>query len=219
MAETIERILPDVDWLPTHQVTTVDELRAIVGVPKATTATKETPYLTPLLAEFIAASPYFMLATAAADGKCDVSPRGDPAGSVAVLNPRTIAFGDRLGNRRIESLQNMISNPHAGLLFLVPGTDEILRVNGRVTLTRDPELMRRLAMNGREPNVVIVLHIEAAYTHCARSILRSKLWDPEMWPDPDTIPTLADMMAEQHQLEAPDPSEGKRNEEYRKTLY
>jgi uncharacterized protein len=201
------------------QVTSIDELVDIIGTPSERIATKVTPYLTPLLRQFVMASPYFLLATSNTDGSCDVTPRGDPPGSLLLLNDRTIAIPDRLGNRRIDSMRNILANPHVGLLFLVPGTDETLRVNGRATITRDPALLSRLEMQGREPRVAIVVEIDEAFTHCARSILRSKLWNPESWPDPDTIPTLAAMMAEQQDMAPPDESTGKRNEDYRKTLY
>jgi PPOX class probable FMN-dependent enzyme len=201
------------------QVTSIDDLVELMGEPSEAVRTKVTPYLTPLVREFVLASPYVLLATAAADGTCDVTPRGDPAGSIAVLDDRTIAIPERPGNRRVDSLRNIITNPHIGMLFLVPGTDETVRVNGRATITTDPELLERLAMNGKPPKAAILVEIEEVFAHCARSILRSKLWEPECWPDPDTIPTLAAMMAEQKQLPPPDESQGKRNEEYRTRLY
>jgi PPOX class probable FMN-dependent enzyme len=201
------------------QITSVDELEAIIGTPSELIRTKETPYLTPLIREFILASPYVLLATAAADGTCDVTPRGDPPGAIAVIDERTIAIPDRLGNRRVDSMRNIISNPHIGMFFLIPGVDETVRVNGRATITREPGLLEQLAVNGKLPKVAIVVEIEEVFAHCARSILRSKLWEPESWPDPDTIPTLAAIMAEQKQLALPDESDGKRNEEYRKVLY
>lgn len=201
------------------QVTTIDELVEMIGVPSERVATKVTPYLTPLLRQFVMASPYMLMATSNVDGSCDVTPRGDPAGSILILDDRTIAIPDRLGNKRIDSMRNILTNPHVGLLFLIPGTDETLRINGRAVITRDPDLLARLAMNGREPKVGIVVEIDEAFAHCARSILRSKLWEPSSWPDPDTIPTLAAMMAEQQRLEPPDESSGKRNEEYRQRLY
>jgi PPOX class probable FMN-dependent enzyme len=201
------------------QITAIDDLVDLIGTPGESARTKSTPYLTPLVRDFILASPYVLMSTSGADGTCDVTPRGDPPGSIAVLDDRTLAIPDRLGNRRIDSMRNILENPHIGLLFLVPGTDETVRVNGRATITRDPALLERLAMNGKLPKVAIVVEIEEAFAHCARSILRSKLWDPAAWPDPDTIPTLAAMMAEQKHLPPPDESTGKRNEDYRKTLY
>ena len=201
------------------QVTDIDELVGMIGEPFERNVRKATPYLTPLVREFVTMSPYFLLATSNSDGTCDVSPRGDPPGSLLILDDRTIAIPDRLGNRRIDSMRNILANPHVGLLFLIPGTDETVRINGRARITRDPALLGRLAMQGREPKVAIVVEVDEAYAHCARSILRSKLWEPSAWPDPDTVPTLAAMMAEQLGSTPPDESAGKRNEEYRKTLY
>ncbi|MCO5215770.1 MAG: pyridoxamine 5'-phosphate oxidase family protein, partial [Thermomicrobiales bacterium] len=153
------------------------------------------------------------------DGTCDCTPRGDPPGAVYFPNERTLVVADRKGNRRVDSLRNIISNPHIGMLFLVPGTDETVRVNGTATLSTDPELCQRLTQQGVPAQLVIIVAIEEVFTHCARSILRSKLWQPDAWPDTDTIPTLAAMLAEQKDLEPPDESQGKRNEEYRQVLY
>lgn len=203
----------------TWQVTTVEELVGIMGEPSKRLRTKATPRLTPLLRRFIAASPYVLLGTADAGGNCDVTPRGDRPGSILVLDDTTIAIPDRLGNRRIDSMRNILANPHVGLLFIVPGTDETVRVNGRARITRDPGLLQRMEMDGRLPKVAIVVEIDEVFTHCARSFLRSKLWDPASWPDPGTIPTLAAMDAEQRHQPLPDESGGKRNEDYRKTLY
>lgn len=201
------------------QVTDIDQLIEIIGVPSERNLRKATPYLTPLVRRFVMTSPYVLLATANSDGTCDVTPRGDPPGSILILDDRTIAIPERLGNRRIDSMRNILANPHVGMLFLVPGVDETVRINGRARITRDPELLGRLAMQGREPKVAIVVEIDEAYAHCARSMLRSKIWEPGTWPDPDTVPTLAAMMAEQLGSAPPDESTGKRNEDYRKTLY
>lgn len=203
-----------------HAVTTVDQLEAIMGHPRQTIADKVTPYLTPLLRDFIESAPFFLMATANADGTCDVTPRGDPPGqSLRIVDDRTLALPERPGNRRLDSLRNMLTNGQVGLLFLVPGTDEMVRVNGRARISADPEMCESLAINGKSPQLVVVVEIEEAFTHCARSILRSKVWEPSSWPDPDTIPTLAAMMAEQAGDVLPDEREGKRNEEYRTRLY
>ena len=202
-----------------HAVTSLDELVEIVGEPRPFLASKETDFLTPLLVEYISKSPFYLLATANAEGHCDVSPRGDPAGAVHVLDERTIVLPDRPGNKRVDSLKNILTNPHAGLLFMIPGVDETVRLNGRATISKDPDLLATLPMQGREPKLAIVLEIDEVYTHCARSILRSKLWEPDAWGDPDEVPTLAAIMAEQKNLTPPDESEGKRNEEYRTRLY
>lgn len=203
-----------------HAVTSVDALKEINGEPRQLIAEKATDYLTPLLVDFLNACPYFMLATSNADGSCDVSPRGDAAGAVRVLDARTIALPDRPGNRRIDSLKNIVSNPHVGLLFIIPAVDETVRINGRATITQDPELLSTMQMQGKTPKLAIVVDIDEVFTHCARSILRAGLWAPATWPDPDTIPTLAAMLAEQKHLPPPDETHGKkRSEEYRSVLY
>ena len=205
---------------PAHVVDTEQSLVDLVGTPSPLIADKETPYVTPLVQEFIEKSPYFLLATAAEDGSADCTPRGDPAGSlVFFLDEKTLVFADRKGNRRVDSMRNLIQNPNVGMLFLIPGTDETVRVNGKATISTDPELCERLSVQGKPATLVVIVAIEEVFTHCARSILRSRIWEPESWPDPDTIPTLMAMLSEQKNLQPPDESQGKRNEEYRKVLY
>lgn len=202
-----------------HAVRSIEALYAVNGEPRDEIVTKHTSHLTPGLVEFLTKAPFFALATANADGSCDVTPRGDAPGAVVVLDERTIAIPDRPGNRRIDSMRNIVANPHVGLLFLIPAVDETVRVNGRATITTDPTLLATMPMKGKTPKLAIVVDIDEVYMHCARAFLRSGLWQPESWPDPDTIPSLAAIMAEQKKRPAPDESCGKRQEEYRKTLY
>jgi uncharacterized protein len=159
------------------------------------------------------------VATADAEGNCDVSPKGDPPGSVLILDERTIALPDRPGNRRADGHRNVLANPHVGVIFIVPNVDETVRVNGRAFITADPELLAAMAVKGKAPKLAIVVEIDEVYMHCARAFLRSGLWQPASWPDPDTIPTLAAIMHEQKNLPPPDESHGKRQEAYRSTLY
>ncbi len=205
--------------LRTHAVTTLEQLHAINGEPSPEILAKHTSYLTPLLVRFIETAPFFLLATADDEGACDVSPRGDPPGAVVVLDERTIAIPDRLGNRRADGHRNLLANPHVGLLFVVPNVDETVRLNGRAFLTTEPELLDRMSQRGRSPKLAIVVEVDEVYVHCARSFLRSGLWKPETWPDPDGVPTLAAMSREQKGLPPPDESVGKRQESYRATLY
>jgi PPOX class probable FMN-dependent enzyme len=205
--------------LRAHEVTTLDALYSLNGEPVDAIVNKHTSYLTPLLEEFIQKSPFFLVATADAEGNCDVSPKGDSPGSVKILDSRTIAIPDRAGNRRIDGHRNLIANPHIGLIFIIPNVDETLRINGRAFLTAEPELLASMAMQGREPKLAIVVEIDEAYMHCARAFLRSGMWQPETWPDPDTVPTLRAIMCEQKDLPPPDESQGKRQEEYRSRLY
>ncbi len=158
---------------------------------------------------FIAKSPFVLLGTSGTDGRCDVSPKGDRAGFVLVLDEQTLAIPDRPGNKRLDSLQNIVTNPHVGLLFLIPGMDETLRVNGTAELVRDDALLDRLAVEGKRPLLGIVVHVEETFLHCARSFLRAQLWDPEHFMARDEMPTLARMITDQTRPND-DPSEHER---------
>ena len=208
-----------VSRLRAHEVKSLDELYAINGAPHESIVNKHTAYLTPLLEEFITRAPFFLIATADGEGNCDVSPKGDPAGAVKIIDRRTIAIPDRPGNRRVDGHRNMLENPHIGLIFIIPNVDETVRVNGRAFITADPELLAAMAMQGKAPKLAIVVEIDEVYMHCARAFLRSSLWKPEDWPDPDTVPTLRAIWNEQKDLPPPDESQGKRQEEYRSVLY
>ncbi len=201
------------------QVRTEDELYGISGQPHPAIREKHTSYMTPLIMDFIRAAPFFLIATADGAGNCDVSPKGDPAGAVVVIDERTLAIPDRPGNRRVDGHRNLLQNPHMGLIFIIPGVDETLRVNGRAFLTADTELLGTMLVQGKAPKLATIIEIDEVYMHCARAFLRSGMWKPEKWPDPDTIPTLGAIMCEQKDLPAPDESQGKRREEYRNVLY
>lgn len=220
-APPVEQTMADIrERIEAHRVTTIDELYELNGEPRPEIVTKHTDHLTPLLVEYLTKSAFYVLATANADGTCDVSPRGDAAGAVRVLDERTLLLPDRPGNRRIDSLRNIVTNPHVGLLFVIPPVDETLRINGRAMITQAPELLASMQIRGKTPNLAIVVDIDEAYMHCARAFLRSGLWQPETWPDPDTIPTLAAIMSEQKQRPAPCEEPGtKRTEAYRDVLY
>ncbi len=213
-------IAPDLmSRLRAHQITTVDEVEAANGVPHPSIMEKEAPRLSPLAIEFIQKSPFFLVATSDAAGNCDVSPKGDEPGFVLVLDDLTLAIPDRLGNRRADGHRNILSNGHVGLIFIIPAVDETLRVNGSAFLTRDPELLARMSVRGKAPNLATIVEIDQVFMHCARSILRAGLWKPAMWPDPDTVPTLHAISCELKDMPVPDESEGKRNESYREYLY
>jgi len=205
--------------LRAHQVAVVDELYAVNGVPSQAIAEKHVTYLTPLVEEFIARSPFFLIATADADGNCDVSPKGDAPGVVRVLDERTIAIPDRLGNKRVDGHRNILANGHIGLLFMIPNVDETLRINGRCFLTTEPGLLESMALQGRAPKLAMVVEIDEVYMHCARSFLRSGLWKPETWPEADANPTMHAINCELKDLPPPDESLGKRQEEYRSRLF
>ena len=173
--------------------------------------------------DFIKRSPFLCLGTQNADGKADVSPRGDPAGFVKVLDPQTLAIPDRPGNNRLDSLANIVANPNVGLLFLVPGFDETLRVNGTATLVTDPDLLKTMSVRDRAPKLTIVVSVSEVFLHCAKAFRRSHLWDPEHFQDRSEMPSLSRIILDQT-TGAPNDAEMQKldaelEETYRKTLY
>jgi PPOX class probable FMN-dependent enzyme len=173
--------------------------------------------------DFIRRSPFLCLGTQNADGKADVSPRGDPAGFVKVLDPKTLAIPDRPGNNRLDSLANIVANANVGLLFLVPGFDETLRVNGTATLVTDPDLLETMSVRDRAPKLAIVVSVNEVFLHCAKAFRRSHLWDPEHRQDRSEMPSLSRIILDQT-TGAPDDAEMQKldaalEETYRKTLY
>jgi len=157
-------------------------LRGIVPDPPPHAWEKEADHLTEDAAAFIVESPFAVLATADASGRCDASPRGGPPGFAAVLDPRRIVIPDYTGNRRQDSHRNIIANPFVGLVFFVPGVLETLRVNGRATLNTDPDLLASLATGGQRSKLAIDISIDVAFVHCGKAPIRSHLWDPSTWP-------------------------------------
>jgi len=180
--------------LDPHQIHSIDALEALFDTPGEAAIRKETDRLVPVYRRLIEASPFLVMATEGPGG-LDCSPRGDPAGFVQLLGDRHIALPERRGNNRIDSLRNLIDDPRIGLLFLVPGKGETLRVNGRARITTDPALMERTAMKGKPPQCVIVVEIETVFFQCARALLRSRLWDPESRALAEGTPTAGEMLA------------------------
>lgn len=201
-------------------ITSIEDLETLFGHPKHTSVAKESEAMTALEQEFIRASPFHLLATSHTDGTCDVSPRGDPPGSVQVLCERTLILPERAGNKRVDSLRNIVVNPHVGLLFIVPGLDETLRINGRARLTTNAPLLARYAVQGKAPDLAIVVHTEAVYMHCARAFRRSKLWDPATWPESGSVPQMPAVLKTKLELEGSlDEIACEREERYRRSLY
>jgi PPOX class probable FMN-dependent enzyme len=178
-------------------ITTHEALRDLIGEVKPRTKQKIIGHLDEHARNLIAHSPFVLLATSAPDGSCDVSPRGDPAGSVLVLDDRTLVLADRPGNKLADSFRNIIDNPHAGLLFLVPGMNETLRVNGRAKLLSDAPFFDSLVVQGKRPKLAVVIEVEELYMHCAKAFLRSSLWDSSTWPERSTLPTLGTILRDQ----------------------
>jgi|SRR5581483_3633969 len=166
-----------------HRITTVEQLRARIGEPSPIVPQKLWKSLNETAVGFIKQSPFLLLATADADGNMDVSPKGDGPGFVEIENETTLLIPDRSGNKLIFGLQNILSNPHVGLIFLIPGTGETFRVNGRAELTVDPVILERLSARGKPAVVAIRVTIEECFLHCAKAFLRAQLWQPEHWPE------------------------------------
>ncbi|HEY7621976.1 MAG TPA: pyridoxamine 5'-phosphate oxidase family protein [Solirubrobacteraceae bacterium] len=177
-----------------HAIDAVDQLREHIGEPQQRVLDKQLDHLDRHCRDFIARSPIALLATAGADGRCDCSPRGGPPGFARVLDERTLAIPDYTGNRRQDSHVNVLENPHVGLIFLLPGMGETLRVNGGARLSNDPALLESLATGGtRPPRTALVVHVEEAYLHCAKAFLRGQVWNPETWTPAGELPSAAEI--------------------------
>ncbi|MGE0683681.1 MAG: MSMEG_1061 family FMN-dependent PPOX-type flavoprotein [Candidatus Binatia bacterium] len=170
--------MPHVDL---HRITSVDQLRSIIGEPSPLVSHKLWKTLEPAAVDFIQRSPFLLLATADGAGNQDVSPKGDGPGFVAIENDTTLLIPDRKGNKLIFGLQNILMNPQVGLLFLIPGTGETLRVNGAAELTVDPTVLERLSARGQPATVAIRVTVRECFFHCAKAFIRSQLWQPEAW--------------------------------------
>ena len=175
------------------EITCEAELReALGGYPSGRAATKDRPVLHPLQAEWLRSSPFCVLATSDADGHCDASPKGDPAGQlIHVLDPSTVVIAERPGNKRADGYLNVLANPHVGLIALIPGRNDTLRINGRARLVRDAPWFDDLVVRGQRPILALLIEIEQVFAHCAKAFMRSRLWDPSSWPAADDLPSVA----------------------------
>lgn len=179
------------------------ELRSMYGPPSEIATRKCLPRLDEHCGHFIARSPFLCLSSAAADGTADVSPRGDAPGFVRVLNDHSLLIPDRLGNNRIDTLLNLLQNPHVGLLFLIPGVDETLRVNGLARIVRRSELLDQCAVNGKTPRTGLLIEVREAFLQCAKALRRSRLWSNDYLISRDQFPTLGKILVDQIGLTTP----------------
>jgi uncharacterized protein len=179
------------------EICTVDELRAIYRMPGGGAVAKEHATITANDRSFIAHAPFVMIATSDDTGRCDVSPKGGPPGFVSVLEDGRVAIPDLSGNNRLDSMQNVLANPGVGLLFLIPGIDETLRVNGRAQLSRDPAVLAACAVGDAVPKVAITVDVDEVYIHCAKALRRGAVWQPDAWPDTSDMPTIAKMLRDE----------------------
>lgn len=195
-----------------------DELRELLGEVMPRAATKERVRLHERDRQWLATSPFCLIATSDDQGNCDVSPKGDPAGFVHVIDDATIAIPDRPGNRRVDGFRNILKNPHVGLIFLIPGRNETLRVNGRARLVREAPFFDEMIVKGHRPHLALVVEIEQIFFHCAKAFMRSALWKPDTWGD--DLPTHAKMVIETQKVEETlEQLESYYGEAYTKQLY
>jgi PPOX class probable FMN-dependent enzyme len=171
------------------EITTEAQLRALLGEPAPAALAKERDALHEFDREWLASSPFCLIATSAADGSCDVSPKGDPPGFTLVLDDRTIALPERAGNRRADGYRNILANAHVGLIHLLPGRTDTLRINGRARLVTAADLLDRMVVKGHRPVLAVVVEIEQVFHHCGKAFLRSQLWDPATWDVADAVPS------------------------------
>ncbi len=176
-----------------HRIKSLTDLEALYSSPLATTLKKETPFINDQYKRLIEASPFLAIASVGPEG-LDCSPRGDGPGFVQIIDDRTIAIPDRRGNNRLDTLRNIIRDARVALLFMIPGWNETLRINGRAYLSTKPDLRARFAVNGSEPVTVIIVEVDAVYFQCARALKRSKLWNNDARIDPNTLPKAGELI-------------------------
>jgi uncharacterized protein len=209
---------------PDHLVQDEAALRALFPATHTLAALKCLDALDAHAQEFIRRSPFLCIGTQDAEGRADVSPRGDPPGFVRILDDRTLAIPDRPGNNRLDTQANILANPQVGLLFMVPGFDDTLRVNGRAQLTTDPDILTPMAVNDRLPVLAIVVSVDEVFLHCAKAFRRSRLWDPDARQDRRAMPSLLKMILDQTTGAPQDAAEMRRIDDgleadYRSSMY
>ncbi|MBI5757521.1 MAG: pyridoxamine 5'-phosphate oxidase family protein [Planctomycetales bacterium] len=184
----------------TEQVRSAGELATIVGTPSGVSLKKELKTLDEHMRRFIAHAPFVVISTHSADGRCDASPRGDAPGFIHVVDDRTLLIPDRPGNRRVDTHRNILETGRIGLLFLVPGFGETLRINGRAVIIRDEAWLTLLSAQGKRPLLAVAVEVEECFLQCAKAILRSKLWEPHDETNLQSLPCAAEMLTDQVQM-------------------
>jgi len=173
-------------------VGTRERLRELSKQPSARAINKVIDQIDELCRRFIAASPFVLVASRGGDGRIDVSPKGDPPGFVCVLDEKTLAVPDRPGNHRLDTFENLLVHPEVGLLFLVPGNGDTLRVSGTARIVRDRHLQEHFAVHGKPAGLILVVKVAEAFMHCSKCVVRSRLWTPALWPNRSSVPSLAE---------------------------
>ncbi|WP_394239546.1 pyridoxamine 5'-phosphate oxidase family protein [Niallia oryzisoli] len=212
----MERVIPYEDKIESEE-----ELRSIIGYPSELVKRKVITHLDDHCKDFISHSPFLVISTSDDAGYCDVSPRGDMPGFVVVLDEKHLVIPERPGNKRSDTLRNILSNSKAGLLFLIPGLGETLRVNGKASLVKDEQLLDRMAVKGKKPLLGICIEVEECFIHCAKAIIRSGLWKPESWSDKALLPNASKILADHVKLPGAtaESIESSLEEDYKTELY
>ncbi|NOD34245.1 MULTISPECIES: MSMEG_1061 family FMN-dependent PPOX-type flavoprotein [unclassified Ruegeria] len=183
-------------------VTTAEDLERITGSPLPQILAKELNALDRMCRDFIATSPFCLIASANPDGYLDISPRGDPAGFVQVVSDTLIAIPDRPGNKRVDTFHNVLKDPRVSVIFFVPGKMETLRLRGEARICADPHLLAEMAVGGHPPKLALLIHVETAFAHCPKCVIRANLWQPEDWPDASNLPNMNAMMVKHARIKA-----------------
>lgn len=180
-----------------EQITSLGRLRELLPTEGFTnTFLKVTDKITPVASRFIEAAPFIVIGTKSSEGLIDVSPKGDPAGFVEVYDEKTLIIPDRLGNHRVDGFLNLLEDPNIAILFVVPGHGDTLRIAGKARIVKDSAISERHAIKGRAPLLALVVDVEEVFMHCSKSLIRSRLWQPDHWPARKTAPTLAEWVIE-----------------------
>ena len=182
-------------------VESIDAVHDVLGQPADAAVAKVIDEIDEVCRGIIAKSPFVLIASADRSGRLDLSPKGDPAGFVRILDSKRLAIPDRLGNRRADTFSNVLENPRVGLLFVIPGKKETLRISGEARIVADAALRESMAVNGRAPKLVLVVYVEEIMIHCPKCMQRSKLWEPEHWPDHSDTATINEAVVRHAKLD------------------
>ncbi|MGD7009731.1 MSMEG_1061 family FMN-dependent PPOX-type flavoprotein [Metabacillus sp. 84] len=202
-------------------IETQEELNEIWGEPSRLVSNKAIDHLDPHCINFLAMTPFILLGTSNAEGECDVSPRGDHPGFILVLNEKQLVIPERPGNKRLDSIRNILDNPKAGLICMIPGMDESLRMTGKASVMKDQDILERMRVNGKLPFAGIVLEVEECFIHCGKAIKRSKLWQTDSWPASVRLPKAHEILAAHANCEGLDADRVEKalDESYRLRMY
>lgn len=192
-------------YKPSKPVSTAQDVKRILGEDFESQTRKVIDHIDPLCRSWIERSPFVTIGTMNAEGQMDVAPKGDPAGFVKILDEKTLAIPDRLGNHRGDSFLNIIANPRVGLMFTVPGRNEVVRVSGSAQVVQDDDILDAMVVNAKRPELALLVHVEEAMYHCGKAMIRSKMWKPEEWESIEGLPSYAEALKSHGDL--PDPME------------